>query len=519
MQRLGTALLFALTVLAATPVLGGDGVVLGIRPDGAVVDISALPGVQPGVRVGFVRPDAQRTPTGQGFVLDAQGGQALVGIIPGGGVQVNDLVVLCPAHDAGEGDQIRALVDGIRAQAPSPQVLATANRLQSVLDARNAALQQGNCDVARFDQEAQGLLAQLQSQAGAAQPASSAVAGYPAPASTPASGGYPPPAYPAGAATSGYPAPTPTYPAGAGTTGYPAPAPMDPAGAGTTGYPATTPMDPATATQPAYGAGATAPSGQPGDAVDAASRGADVLAKLALIAQSLGLAKGGNAQPGGPPMGGGGPPQGTGYPPAGGSPPSGGSYPYPGGSTPPAGDGNPASGGGVPPTSGGYPPAGGSASSGGYPSGGYPSSGGGAPTGGSPSGGYPPPGGAASGGTGGPAAGGTQGGAKPPWTLNQIPRAPLMAVARGTVMGRVQTQAGQPLAAVQVTVGDAKGQTDAQGQFSVAGLAPGQYTVTVSAVGYQRQTRTVTLDPGETEKLVVVMPRLMIPIRPMPKTP
>jgi uncharacterized membrane protein len=103
--------------------------------------------------------------------------------------------------------------------------------------------------------------------------------------------------------------------------------------------------------------------------------------------------------------------------------------------------------------------------------------------------------------------------------LNQIPRAPLAAVARATVMGRVQTQTGQPLAAAQVTVGDAKEQTDAQGQFSVAGLAPGQYTVTVAAIGYQKQMRTVTLDPGETDHLVIVMPRLMLPIRPVPKTP
>ncbi|MGH7535528.1 MAG: carboxypeptidase-like regulatory domain-containing protein [Gemmatimonadales bacterium] len=87
--------------------------------------------------------------------------------------------------------------------------------------------------------------------------------------------------------------------------------------------------------------------------------------------------------------------------------------------------------------------------------------------------------------------------------------------------GRVQTQTGQALAAAQITVGDAKGQSDAQGQFAVPGLPPGQYTVTVTAIGYQKQTRTVTLDAGETERLVVVMPRLtqITPYRAAPKTP
>jgi hypothetical protein len=450
MQRLGTALVFLLTVLATTPVRAGDGVVLAIRPEGAVVDVSAVPGIQPGGRVGFVRSDAQRTPTGQGFVLDVQGTQALIGVVPGGGVQVNDLVVLCPSSNSGDGEQIRALIDGIRAQAPSPQVLATAGRLQSVLDARSAALQQGNCDVARFDQETQGLLAQLQSQAAAAQPTGSAAAGYPPPAGSAPGGGYPPP----GAAS--------------------APA------AGATGTP-----DPTAAAQPGYGGAPAGATGQPGDAIDAASRGADVLAKLALIAQSFGLAKGAGGAAGSAPMGGGGLPQSTGYPPASGGVPTAGGTP----------------------ASGGYPPAGGS----------YPPTGGTAPTSGtSPSSGgaYPPP---VSGGAGSPPAGGTQSTAKAPWTLNQVPKAPLVAITKATVAGRVQTQAGQPLAAAQITVGDAKGQTDAQGQFSVAGLAPGQYTVTVSAIGYLKQTRSVTLDPGETEKLVVVMPRLIIPIK--PKTP
>ena len=45
--------------------------------------------------------------------------------------------------------------------------------------------------------------------------------------------------------------------------------------------------------------------------------------------------------------------------------------------------------------------------------------------------------------------------------------------------------------------------------------------MTVTAIGYQKQTRTVTLDAGETERLVVVMPRLtqITPFRAVPKTP
>ena len=135
MKRLGTALLLVLAVFATTPARGNEGLVLAVRPDGVVIDASALPAIQPGARVGFLRPDARRTPTGQGFVLDVQAGQALVGIVPGTGVQMNDLVVLCPPRGPGESDQVRGLVDGVRAQAASPQVLRTATRLQSVLDA------------------------------------------------------------------------------------------------------------------------------------------------------------------------------------------------------------------------------------------------------------------------------------------------------------------------------------------------------------------------------------------------
>ena len=188
MQRLGTVLVFALTVLAATPVREATA---SSSASGRKGWSSTSPHSRsPARRPRGIRPPRRSTdPDGQGFVLDVQGGQALVGVVPGTGVQVNDLVVLCPPRDSGDGDQIRALVDGIRAQAASPQVLATAARLQSVLDARSAALLQGNCDVARFDQETQGLLAQLQSEAAAAQTASSTVTGYPAPASSPPAGG------------------------------------------------------------------------------------------------------------------------------------------------------------------------------------------------------------------------------------------------------------------------------------------------------------------------------------------
>jgi hypothetical protein len=198
---------------------------------------------------------------------------------------------------------------------------------------------------------------------------------------------------------------------------------------------------------------------QSGDAIDTASRGVDLLAKLALIAQGLGVSAGG-AQPGAAPAG-------AGYPPA-------------SGSTPTAGGAYPPSGGGVPPSAGGTQ------------------------TGGS--------------GTG------TGGGIKTTSPATQLPaagvRPQLALIPKGTVAGRVQTQAGQPLAAAQITVGDAKGQTDAQGQFTVPSLAPGQYTVTVTAVGYVKQSRSITLTAGETERMVVVMPRLTIaPFRAAPKTP
>jgi Carboxypeptidase regulatory-like domain len=517
MKLLGTTLLLTWTLLASGLADASEGTVLAIRPEGVVIDASALPGLQPGSRVGFLRSDGQRTPAGQGFVLDAQGGQALIGVTPGTGVRVNDLVVLCPTRTGGN-DAVRPLVESLRTQVSSPQVQQTAGRLLATLDARDAAIQQGNCDVARFDSEIEGLLAQLQNEAAAAQAAApSAAPGY---SSAGGAATNPPPA--GGYAPGGYAPAGPTSPPAAGGMAYPP-----------SGTPDTPPSGYIAGGAPA------GPASPPGDAIDTASRGVDLLAKLAVIAQSLGVNPGGapSASGGYPSAGGGyGTPGGGSYgsPPSGGttSPASGG-YPSAGGGygTPGGGSyGSPPSGGTTPPPGGGYPP----------PTGGYVTSGAGSygstPGGGTTppaSGGYPPPAGSTSGGTGAAKSAGV----RPAWQVNQLPsgtiRPYVAAIPKATVAGRVQTQTGQPLAAAQITIGDAKGQTDgkgqsdvkgqsdAQGQFTIPGLAPGQYIVTVTATGYQKQTRTVTLDAGETERLVVVMPRgaVITPFRAVPKTP
>jgi hypothetical protein len=70
----------------------------------------------------------------------------------------------------------------------------------------------------------------------------------------------------------------------------------------------------------------------------------------------------------------------------------------------------------------------------------------------------------------------------------------------GTVrMGRFDGAERRQSATVDVTgPGDHRVVPDAAGDFAVAGLAPGTYTVRVSAPGYAPRTRSVAVQPGET---------------------
>ena len=81
--------------------------------------------------------------------------------------------------------------------------------------------------------------------------------------------------------------------------------------------------------------------------------------------------------------------------------------------------------------------------------------------------------------------------------------APLPAAAQGAagLQGHVTSAAQAPLPGAQVRLSGAGGRrwqavTDAAGRYALAGLAPGGYTLTVSALGHQPATRAVSLDVG-----------------------
>jgi TonB-dependent receptor len=80
------------------------------------------------------------------------------------------------------------------------------------------------------------------------------------------------------------------------------------------------------------------------------------------------------------------------------------------------------------------------------------------------------------------------------------PCAPAFAqAARGTIQGHVTDSSNAVLqgASVTVTPGSAHAVTDVEGDYVIAGVAPGDYTITVSFVGFRETTRTVTVAAGQ----------------------
>src|SRR5262249_50035497 len=78
-------------------------------------------------------------------------------------------------------------------------------------------------------------------------------------------------------------------------------------------------------------------------------------------------------------------------------------------------------------------------------------------------------------------------------------------VLKGSVQGRVTDSTGAVLqgASVSVTPGGARTATTTEGDFTVAGLIPGAYTVTVDFVGFKLFTQQVAVTAGETMRLNV----------------
>jgi hypothetical protein len=70
----------------------------------------------------------------------------------------------------------------------------------------------------------------------------------------------------------------------------------------------------------------------------------------------------------------------------------------------------------------------------------------------------------------------------------------------GAITGSVQDSAGAILvsAKLEVDPGDRQVPSDNQGQFRIPNLAPGQYTLTATYVGFKPYTATVTVSAGQT---------------------
>jgi hypothetical protein len=169
-------LLFALLGLPAVG-WAEEAVVLAVRPEGAVVDVGQTPDIQRGSRLGFVHLNGDRKETGQGWVLDVREGRALVGLTPGSAVKKGSRAILCPKP--GEADpyqELRTMVDQLRNQAAKPgaqmraEIQAMTNQVQLALEARDAALQQGACDMAEYDRQISALATDLQNLSARLQP-------------------------------------------------------------------------------------------------------------------------------------------------------------------------------------------------------------------------------------------------------------------------------------------------------------------------------------------------------------
>lgn len=90
--------------------------------------------------------------------------------------------------------------------------------------------------------------------------------------------------------------------------------------------------------------------------------------------------------------------------------------------------------------------------------------------------------------------------------MAQLAGAQSTATLRGTVADSVS---GQPVAGVSVGLEGQPGgtATDALGNFKLSGIAAGNYTLRVGALGYRAQTMPLTLGAGENRRLALALPK------------
>ncbi len=101
---------------------------------------------------------------------------------------------------------------------------------------------------------------------------------------------------------------------------------------------------------------------------------------------------------------------------------------------------------------------------------------------------------------------------------------PSLAQGGASLHGTVVVASGAPVAQATITVeGTAGGQaatTNATGQFSMSGLNPGNYTVTVEGAGYEKFEVTVSLSGGGNKEIdAVLMPTPPVPAPVEPAAP
>jgi len=526
--------------------------VLAVVPEGAVVDAAQFPDLAAGARFTFRRPQEGDRELARGEVLDVREGRALVGIPAGSGVQEGDIAVPCAT--AGSQEELRATVEQIRARvaagAAAPQIHQLLAELDATVQARDAAIGSGECDVSALDRKVAEVGVQLQQVVATAPP--------PAPESAP-----PPP-------------------------------------------PGSFPPPPAGQAEGAPGIASAAPPAATGGGLDSLDKLIEVVGRLFQMAQSMGFVPGGGGSGSGSQQGfpSSPPPQfgsdaGVAPPPPPFSDPGAGVAPPP----PP-----PADTGVAPPPPVSDPPAPPSAPSQPQPAPGAPPTAGAPPASGSPpAAGAPPPAGAPPGQDGGsqppasgkppvvvaPPPGGLRpapgrallppGGsppsaaeppaARPPWWTVVKPRpksdaaddtpatggapsltrpapgilprvdvaprtetgppagsrviGPIATVKPGLIRGRVLTDGDgrpggdRPLGGAAVLVSDGRAgtadhrvTTNAQGLFAVAGLPAGRYSIVVSAAGFRSTSASVDVLPGEVETVSVRLQRQAAPAPP-----
>ena len=94
-----------------------------------------------------------------------------------------------------------------------------------------------------------------------------------------------------------------------------------------------------------------------------------------------------------------------------------------------------------------------------------------------------------------------------PFVISLAPSAVLSQTGRGTLTGLVKDAQDRPLQGAQITIdpGDVNTTSDAQGLFTLTGVASGKYEVTVTYAGFTKFEQEGTLAPGQSARVDVTL--------------